>query len=80
MGLSLGFIFMNIPPALDRLMDLYGASYLRISILISTLSWSHALMQVPAGMIGDRLGIRPALFGWAYVLSVATSSPFCLLT
>jgi len=62
MGISLGFIFMNIPPALDRLMDLYGASYLQISILISTLFWSHALMQVPAGMIGDRLGIRPTLF------------------
>jgi NNP family nitrate/nitrite transporter-like MFS transporter len=61
MGISLGFIFMNIPPALDRLMDLYGVSYLRISILISTLFWSHALMQVPAGMIGDRLGIRPTL-------------------
>ncbi|HUL20163.1 MAG TPA: MFS transporter [Thermodesulfobacteriota bacterium] len=61
MGISLGFIFMNIPPALDRLMDLYGATYLRISILISTLFWSHALMQVPAGMIGDRLGIRPTL-------------------
>jgi len=61
MGISLGFIFMNIPPALDRLMDLYGVSYLRIPILISTLFWSHALMQVPAGMIGDRLGIRPTL-------------------
>ena len=61
MGISLGFIFMNIPPALDRLMDLYGVTYLRISILISTLFWSHALMQVPAGMIGDRLGIRPVL-------------------
>jgi NNP family nitrate/nitrite transporter-like MFS transporter len=61
MGISLGFIFMNIPPALDRLMDLYGVSYLRISILISTLFWSHAFMQVPAGMIGDRLGIRPTL-------------------
>jgi len=61
MGISLGFIFMNIPPAMDRLMDLYGATYLRISILISTLFWSHALMQVPAGMIGDRLGIRPTL-------------------
>ena len=61
MGISLGFIFMNIPPALDRLMDLYGVSYLRISILISTLFWSHALMQVPAGMIGDRLGIRPTM-------------------
>jgi MFS family permease len=60
-GISLGFIFMNIPPALDRLMDLYGVSYLRISILISTLFWSHALMQIPAGMIGDRLGMRPTL-------------------
>jgi NNP family nitrate/nitrite transporter-like MFS transporter len=61
MGISLGFIFMNIPPALDRLMDLYGVSYLRMSILISTLFWSHALMQIPAGMIGDRLGMRPTL-------------------
>src|SRR5512134_2133319 len=61
MGLLLGFIFLNIPPALDLLMALYGASYTQISILISALLWSHALMQIPAGLITDRLGLRRAL-------------------
>jgi MFS family permease len=61
MGLNLGFIFLNIPPALDLLMGLYGASYTRISILISALLWSHALMQVPAGILTDRIGLRGAL-------------------
>ena len=45
MGLNLGVIFMNIPPALDGLMILYGVSYIRISILLSALLWSHALMR-----------------------------------
>jgi MFS family permease len=62
MGLNLGLIFMNVPAALDRLMVIYNISYLRTSILISALLWSHAFMQVPAGMLADRLGVRSALF------------------
>lgn len=58
MGLNLGFIFLNLPPALDLLMALYGVTYTQIAILISALLWSHALMQVPAGIITDRLGLR----------------------
>lgn len=61
MGLNLGIIFMNIPPALDELMIFYNVSYTRISLLISALLWSHALMQVPAGMITDRWGVRRTL-------------------
>lgn len=61
MGLNLGVIFMTIPPALDPLMALYGVSYYPISLLISSLIWSHALMQVPAGLMTDRLGIRITL-------------------
>jgi nitrate/nitrite transporter NarK len=57
-GLNLGIIIMNIPPALSELMDLYGASYTQISVLMSALLWPHAAMQLPAGMIADRLGIR----------------------
>ena len=57
LGLTAGYIFLNIPPALDALMALYGASYVKISLLISALLWSHTLMQVPGGMITDRLGI-----------------------
>lgn len=58
MGLNLGIIFMTIPPALETLMTFYGVSYYHISLLISALIWSHALMQVPAGLMTDRLGIR----------------------
>lgn len=61
MGAVLGGIFMNIPPALDMLMGLYAVSYTKISILISALFWSHALMQVPAGILTDRMGLRRTL-------------------
>jgi NNP family nitrate/nitrite transporter-like MFS transporter len=39
-------------------MALYGVSYTEISVLMSALLWPHAAMQLPAGMITDRLGIR----------------------
>jgi cyanate permease len=57
-ALNLGVIIMNIPPVLTQLMGLYGASYTEISVLMSALLWTHAAMQLPAGMIADRLGIR----------------------
>ncbi len=62
LGLNLGFIFMNIPPAIDQLMALYGVTYTRISVLISALLWAHAALQVPGGIIADRIGTRFTLF------------------
>jgi len=61
MGLNLGLTIMSIPPALVDLMALYGVSYTRISVLMSALFWTHALLQVPAGMIGDRFGVARTL-------------------
>ncbi|UCF95340.1 MAG: hypothetical protein JSW39_14725 [Desulfobacterales bacterium] len=61
MRFNLGIIFFNIPPALTQLMGLYEVSCTQISLLISALLWSHALMQVPAGMITDRLGLYRSL-------------------
>jgi cyanate permease len=61
-GLNLGIIIMNIPPVLNELMELYGVSYTQISVLLSALLWPHAAMQLPAGMITDRLGIRRTQF------------------
>jgi MFS family permease len=58
MGLNLGLTFMNIPPVLGELMALYRTSYTEISVLMSALLWPHALLQIPAGMITDRLGVR----------------------
>jgi MFS family permease len=61
-GLDLGLIFMNIPPAINELMALYRVSYTQISLLISALLWSHALTQIPGGMVVDRLGMRRTMF------------------
>lgn len=60
-GLNLGLTFLNLPPALRFLMELYGVTYTGISVLMSALLWSHALMQVPAGLVADRLGVRRTL-------------------
>ena len=57
-GLALGVIILNIPPALTELMRLYGVSYTEISVLMGALLWPHAAMQLPAGIIADRLGLR----------------------
>jgi MFS family permease len=61
LGFSIGVTFMNIPPALDVFMVAYKASYPRISLLIGALFWSHALMQLPTGMLADRIGIKRTL-------------------
>ena len=58
----MGFAFLSLPPALDKLMSLYGVSYTVISFLLSAMLWSHAIMQVPAGLLADRLGVKRSLF------------------
>jgi MFS family permease len=73
-GLNYGVIIMNIPPVLSELMDLYGVSYTRISILMGALLWVHAAMQIPAGLIVDRLGVRRTQF-----LSFACMAAGCAL-
>lgn len=67
-GLGLGLTFMNIPPGLTLLMAVYEVTYTGISVLISALLWSHALMQIPAGLIADRFGIgRTLLLGLTFM-------------
>lgn len=73
-GLNYGVIIMNIPPVLSEMMDLYGVSYTRISILMGALLWVHAAMQIPAGLIVDRLGVRRTQF-----LSFACMAVGCAL-
>jgi nitrate/nitrite transporter NarK len=60
MAVNLGITVLNIPPALDGLMVVYDVSYLRISLLVSALFWSHALMQLPGGVLTDRMGLLNA--------------------
>jgi MFS family permease len=67
-ALGLGLTFMNLPPGLMSLMAVYEVTYTGISVLISALLWSHALMQIPGGLIADRLGMgRTLLLGLTFM-------------
>ncbi len=60
-SLTLGFLFMNIPPVNKQFMTLFGVGYDGLSLFLSGLLWSHALSQVPAGLVVDRLGVWRSL-------------------
>ena len=60
-GLTGGFVLLGLPPVIDLLFDLYGVSYAGMSVLLSALLWSHAAVQVPGGIVIDRLGLRRSL-------------------
>ncbi len=53
-SMGLGFTFMNIPPVNRQFMALFGVGYDGLSWLLSGLFWTHAFMQLPAGIIADR--------------------------
>lgn len=57
-GLTLGFSFMNIPPVSGQFMHLFGVGYAGLSLLLSGIIWSHAIMQIPAGLMVDRWGVK----------------------
>lgn len=56
-GLTLGFSFMNIPPVNTQFMALFGVGYAGLSLFLSGIQWSHALIQIPAGLLVDRIGV-----------------------
>ena len=60
-GLTGGFALLGLPPVIDLLFNLYGLSYGGMSVLLSSLLWSHAAMQLPGGVILDRLGLRRSM-------------------
>ena len=78
LGFDLGITFMNLPPALQTLMGVYGVSYVTISVLIGALFWSHALMQMPAGLIADRVGIKRTLVVSLFCVSFGNLLPASL--
>jgi len=66
-GIAIGLAFMNLPPVLDRMMGLYGVTHGGMAILLSALLWSHAAMQIPGGILSDRMGLTRTLL-WSLAL------------
>jgi MFS transporter, ACS family, D-galactonate transporter len=61
--LSLGVLVnffdrINLSVSRDALHDSFGLSLVAFGYLSSAFSWTYALMQMPAGVLLDRLGVR----------------------
>ncbi len=76
LGLAVGFVFMNMPPVADQFMALYQTGHAGLAFCLSGLLWSHALMQIPAGLAVDRLGAKKTLFLAIAVGAAANLVPF----
>ena len=55
-SLGLGFISMSAPPVADQYMSMFGVGFSGLSVFLSAVFWTHAALQVPAGLLIDRLG------------------------
>ncbi len=52
-----GYTFMSLAPLTYQFMALFGVGYAGLSLFLSSLLWAHALVQLPAGLMLDRLGL-----------------------
>ena len=75
LGLGIGATFLNLPPAMSTLMEIYGVNYAGMSVLISAVLWTHALLQIPSGLIVDRLGIKKTTILGGILLSLGNLLP-----
>ncbi|MCW3991734.1 MAG: MFS transporter [Candidatus Bathyarchaeota archaeon] len=55
---SIIFSRMIIPPLLPLIEEDLGISHAQAGLLMSSYFLAYALMQLPAGMLGDRLGVK----------------------
>ncbi len=60
-SLGMGVAFMNLTPVLPVLQAFYGVSNARMGMLITALLLTHSLVQVPSGLVVDKLGVRMGL-------------------
>lgn len=75
-GVALGYGFMSIPPVADQFMGIFGVGYAGLGLLLSGLLWSHALSQIPAGLLVDRIGVFHALAAGAGCAVLFNLLPF----
>ncbi len=55
--MGLGVVFMNFAPVLPKLQPIYGTGSAGLAFLATSVALGHAVVQVPAGMAIDAIGI-----------------------
>ncbi len=82
--LSLGVLVnffdrINLSVSRDALHDSFGLSLVAFGYLSSAFSWTYAIMQMPAGVLLDRLGVRRvgriSAFLWSLASFAAAVAP-----
>jgi ACS family D-galactonate transporter-like MFS transporter len=70
---------INLSVSRDALHDSFGLSLVAFGYLSSAFSWTYALMQMPAGVLLDRLGVRRigriSAFLWSIASFAAAAAP-----
>ncbi len=59
---------MSVAPNSTQFMSLFGVGYAGLSLFLSGLLWAHSLVQLPAGLILDRIG---AYKGFLIAITIA---------
>ena len=75
-SVCLGFVFISIPPVAESFMQVFGVSHAGLSVFLSALFLGHSLIQVPAGVIVDRLGVQYSLYLGLLFQLIPTFLPF----
>lgn len=73
--LGMGFMFLNVPAVGEQFRAMFGLNYAGLGIYLSVLFWAHTLVQVPAGLIVDRLGTLRALVLSCVLCAAACFAP-----
>ncbi len=73
---GLGWVFMCIPAVAGQFMDLYGVGFGGLSFFLSAFFWTQSLIQIPAGVLIDRLGVVRSMVLWLTVSLVSSLAPF----
>lgn len=71
-----GYMFMSLAPLTHQFMALFGVGYAGLSLFLSGLLWAHSLVQLPAGLILDKLGIYRGFLIAVVIAFLANLLPF----
>lgn len=59
--LGMGFMFLNVSAVAEQFRSLFDLNYAGLGVFLSAPFWAHTLVQVPAGLVVDKLGTLRAL-------------------
>ena len=71
-----GYLFMSVAPLSPQFMSLFGVGYAGLSLFLSGLLWAHSLVQLPAGLILDKIGAYKGFLIAITIAFIANVLPF----